>query len=124
MFGGYVQRIYLILNLFELDRYQISPNHAVAFIERALGVYQSDRPATLRRTIDPLWWLFRGLLWFARIPFVFLGAVGFDAARAEGSVLGKFFKASFALVTVTAALLTTLNLLGWLPAVKSLLGIG
>ena len=49
--------------------------------------------------------------------------MGFDAARAEGSVLGKFFKASFALVTVTAALLTTLNLLGWLPAVKSLLGI-
>ena len=51
---------------------QIPANTAVDFIERALGVYQSDRRAALVRTINPLWWLSRGLLWFARIPFVFL----------------------------------------------------
>ena len=82
--GGYVQQIHVFPNLFELDRFQIPHDHAVDFIERAIGVYQSDRPAAFRRTINHLWWLFRGLLWFARIPFVFLGAVGFDAARAEG----------------------------------------
>ena len=123
MIGGYVQRIDVIFNLFELDRYQIRADHAVGFIEMAFGVYQSDREAALRRTINPFWWLFRGLLWFARIPFVFLGAVGFDVARAEGSALGKFFKVIFALVTATAALLTILNLLDWLPGAKALLGI-
>ena len=121
--GGPVRQIDLLLNLFELDRYQIPANHAVGFIEMALGVYQADRTAALRRTINPFWWLFRGLLWFARIPFVFLGAVGFDMARAEESTLGKFFKALLALLTATAALLTILHLLGWLPAAKSLLGI-
>ena len=127
MFGGSAQRIYLILNLFELDYYQISAKHAVAFIERAIGVYQSDRRAALRRTINPLWWLFRGLLWFARIPFVVLGAVGFDAARMERSVLGKFFKAIISaiitLVGMAAALLTIFNEPGWWTAAKALLGI-
>ena len=55
---------------------------------------------------------FRGVLWFTRFPFVLLGAVGFDAGRAEGSVFGKFFKAIFALVSATAAVLTILNYLG------------
>ena len=110
--GGYVQRIYVFPNLFELDRFRIPPAHAIDFIERALGVYQSDRTAALLRTINPFWWLFRGVLWFTRFPFVFLGAVGFDAGRAEGSVFGKFFKAIFALVSATAAVLTILNYLG------------
>ena len=119
MIGGHVREIDLLLNLFELDRYQISANSVVGVIEMALGVYRSDRTAALRRTINPFWWLFRGLLWFTRIPFVFLGAMGFDVARAEGSAFGKFVK----LVTATAALLTILNYMGWLPAAKALLRI-
>ena len=120
---GAVQEIDLFLNLFELDRYHISANHAVGFIEMALGVYQSDRTAALRRTINPFWWLFRWLLWFARIPFLVLSAMGFDTARAEGSALGKFFKLVTATTGLAAALLTILSLLGWLPEVKALLGI-
>ena len=123
MIGGHVHEIDLILNLFKLDRYQISASYAVGFIEMALGVYQSDRTAALRRTINPFWWLFSGLLWFTRIPFVVLGAVGFDAERAERSVLGRFVKLAAALLAATAALLTILNLLGWLPEAKALVGI-
>ena len=123
MIGGHVQKIDLIFNVFKLDRYQISGRHAVGFIEMALGVYQSDRTAALRRTINPLWWLFRGLLWCTRLPFVVLGAVGFDAPRAERSVLGRLVKLVAALLTATAALLTIVNLLGWLPGAKALLGI-
>ena len=123
MMGGHVQQINLLLNLFELDRFQIPSQNAVDFIERAIGVYQSDRMAAIRRTINPFWWLFRGLLWFARIPFVVLGAVGFDAARMERSVLGKFFKAIIALVGLAAALLTIFNEPGWWTAAKALLGI-
>ena len=61
----------------------------------------------------------RVILWVVRIPFVFLGAMGFDADRAEGSAFGKIFK----LLLATSALLTILNLLGWLSAAKALLGI-
>ena len=117
--GGYEQKIHMLFNLFEFTRFQIPSQNAVDLIERAIGVYQSDRRAALRRTLNPFWWLFRGLLWFARIPFVVLGAVGFDAARAEGSVFGKIFKFLLAI----SAVLTILNLLGWLQAAKALLGI-
>lgn len=123
MVGGYVQRIDLIDNLFELDRYQISPNHAIGFIERAIGVYRSDRPAALRRTCNPLWWLWFGFLSFARAPFLLLGGMGFNAESAERSWLGRFFKLVFSLVLLVAALLTILHLMGWLPAAKTLLGI-
>lgn len=104
MVGGNAQQIDVLPSLFELDSFRIPHKRAVDLIERALGVYQSDRIAALRRTINPLWWLFRGLLWFARIPFVFLGGLGFDAARAEGSVFGKIFK----LLLATSAVLTSL----------------
>ena len=119
----YKQQIHLIFNLFEFDSYQIPPQNAIDLIERAIGFYESDSRAAFFRTINPFWWLWRGFLWFTRIPFVFLGAVGFDAGRAEGSTLGKFFKAIFALVSVTAGVLTILNYLGWLPAARALLGI-
>ena len=121
--GGYVRQVDLISNLFELDGFHVPANTAVDLIERALGFYQDDRTAAKIRTFNLLWWLFRGLLWLARIPFIFLGAMGFDAARAEGSALGKFFKAIFSLLFASSALLTILNLMGWLPAVKSLLDI-
>ena len=117
--GGYEQQIQVFPNLFELHRFHIAPQYAVDLIERAIGVYQSDRPAALRRTINPFWWLFRGFLWFARIPFALLGALGFDVGRAEGSFFGKISK----LLLATSAVLTILNLLGWLPAALSLIGI-
>ena len=117
--GGYVQQIHVFPNLFELDRFRIPPGHAVDFIERAIGVYQFDHKAALRRTINPFWWLKRSLLWLLSIPFGLLGAVGFDAGRAEGSFLGKIFK----LLLATSAVLTILNNLGWLEEAKALLGI-
>ena len=123
MVGGNAQQIDVLPSLFELDSFRIPHKRAVDLIERALGVYQSDRIAALRRTINPLWWLFRGLLWSVRIPFIFLGAMGYDAARMERSALGKFFKAIIALVGMAAALLTIFNEPGWRTAAKALLGI-
>ena len=125
--GGNVQQIHVFLNLFELHRFHIEPQYAVDLIERALGVYQSDSRAAFLRTINPFWWLFRGFLWFARFPFVALGAVGFDAGRAEGSVVGKIIKvlllATSTVLTSLAAVLTSLYYLGWLSAAKALMGI-
>ena len=125
--GRPAQHVDLISNILLLAEFNVPESvlevQLISFIEMALGVYQSDRTEAWVRTFNPFWWLFRGLLWFTRIPFVLLGQIGFNAARAEGSALGKFFKAIIALVTVAASLLTTLHLLGWLPAAKSLLGI-
>ena len=117
--GGRKQQLDILLNLFNLDRYRIPVDYAVDLIERAIGVYQSDRTAAWVSTFNPFWWLFRGLLWSVRIPFIFLGAMGYEAARMERSALGKFFK----VLVAASALLTILNLLGWLPAAKALLGI-
>ena len=108
--GGHVLQINTILNLFDLDIN--TRQYAVDFIDMALGVYQNDRRAAKIRTFNPFWWLSRGLLWFVRIPFVLLGAVGFDAARAEASVGGKVLK----LTIFLSAVLTILNYLGWLSA--------
>lgn len=121
--GGYVKHIDVIINLFELDQYQIPAKRSVDFIEMAIGVYLSNRTAAFWRTLNPFWWLNRGFLWIVRAPFVFLGAVGFDTVRAESSVVGKTIKAIVGLVTMVAALLTILRLLDWLPAAKTLLGI-
>ena len=116
---GNAQQIDVLPNLFELTSFQIPHKRAVDLIERALGVYQSDRTAAWVRTSNPFWWLKRSLLWLFSIPFVFLGALGFDARRAEGSVFGKILK----LLLATSAVLTSLNYLGRLSAVKALLGI-
>ena len=117
--GGRVHHLDLLFDMFTLCRLQIPPQHAVDHIERALGVYDSNRVAAFVRTINPFWWLKRSLLWLLCIPFMFLGALGFDARRAEGSVFGKILKLLFAI----SALLTILNYLGWLPATRTLLGI-
>ena len=121
--GGRKQQLDILLNLFNLDRYRIPVDYAVDLIERAIGVYQSDRTAAWVRTFNPFWWLFRGLLWSVRIPFIFLGAMGYDAARMERSAWGKFFKAIISLVGMAAALLTIFNEPGWRTAAKALLGI-
>ena len=110
----------MLFNLFEFPRFRIPFQNAVDLIERAIGVYQSDRMAAIRRTINPFWWLFRGLLWSVRIPFILLGAMGYDAARMERSNAGKNVKL---LLAISALLLTILKLMGWLPAAKAQLGI-
>ena len=76
--------------------------------------------ASLRGAPAPrLLWGFRGLLWSVRVPFIFLGAMGYDAARMEQSALGKLVK----VLVGTSALLTILNYLSWLKEAKALLGI-
>ena len=110
----------LITNLFALGPpFDIPPQRAIDIIDRAIGVYQLDRRAAWYRTVNPLWWLWRGFLWSVRIPFFFLGSVGFDVASAEKRGWGKWVR----VLTVVAELLTILYLMGWLPAAKTLLGI-
>ena len=121
--GRSAQHVDLISNILLFAEFNVPESvlevQLISFIEMALGVYQSDRTEAWVRTFNPFWWMRRVILWVVRIPFVFLGAMGFDADRAEGSAFGKIFK----LLLATSALLTILNLLGWLSAAKALLGI-
>ena len=72
MIGGRVHRIDVFSNMFGLGRFHMTSKHLVDFIDRAIGVYQFDRTAALRRTFNPFWWLKRSLLWLLSVPFVFL----------------------------------------------------
>ena len=115
--GGPVLKINTILNLFDLD--SDTRQRAVDFIDMTLGVYQNDRRAAKIRTFNPFWWLWRALLWFARLPFVLMSDVGFDGARAEASVVGKLSK----VILLLSAVLTILNYLDLLDPAKVLLGL-
>ena len=50
--GGRSQRLDLLMNLFGLDRYQVAPNVVVDILQRSIGVYQTDRTRSLRRTVN------------------------------------------------------------------------
>ena len=121
--GGYVQHVDLLMNLFLLERHQISPHHVDDFLLRAIGVYKSDESSSLRRTINPLWWVKMLLMGIAHAPFSILSAAGFDADRAERSVLGKLVKGFLVVITAVASILVIADLLGWLEWLKDQLGI-
>ena len=122
--GGYARNVNVLMNLSNLYRFDISPHDAVDFIERAIGVYQSDRRKSVFRTFNPFWWMRRLLYWFARTPFSLIEVAGFDATRAESSTLGRFVKIILILIPVIASLFAILDHVGWLDALKPALGIG
>lgn len=122
--GGYAGKVDVLMNLFDLYRFNIGPRDAVGYIERAIGVYQSDRRKSVFRTFNPFWWMSRLLYWFARTPFSLIEVAGFDATRAERSTLGRFVKIIFILISVIASLFAILDHMGELDALKSALGVG
>ena len=81
--GGADQEIDVLQNLFVIQRFSISPNQVIDFIEQAIGVYQSDQRGSVFRTFNPFWWIGQLLEWLAHVPFALIGAAGFDAVRAE-----------------------------------------
>lgn len=117
--GGYSQPLDILANLFELDRFQIRPNRVVSVLDRAIGVYQDDQRKSANRTFNPLWWIGKILGWLIRLPFRLLGMIGFDADKAESSILGRLTK----LILVASSLLAILYYLDLLESVKSWLGI-
>ena len=121
--GGYIQHVDLLMNMFLLDRHQIPPHQVDDFLLRAIGVYKSDGSPSLRRTINPLWWVKMLLIWIAHAPFSILSAAGFDADRAERSVLGKLVKGLLIVIPAVASLLAIADLLGWLEWTKDQFGI-
>lgn len=116
--GGNTKHIYPIQNFFNLHRFDLGCNNILDFIDRSIGTYEYNQFAALIRTINPLFYIGFLFEWVAELPFVALAKLGLDRGKAESSLLGKFIKGVLYLITVIAALLTTLQLLGYLEPVK------
>jgi len=120
-FGGISGDIDLILNIFNLHEFQISPNMLLDLVDRAIGVYERDKIRSIFRTFNPLYWLLLILEYIMSIPFYILGRVGFNQDKLEQSFWGRLIKGLFYLITVLAAFLTALEKLGYLEWFKKLI---
>lgn len=116
--GGYIQNVDLIQNVFHIHRFEILPNNVLDFIDRAIGIYESNHGRALARTFNPLFYLGIVFDWVAELPFVFIGRLGFNREKAESSIVGRLTKGILYLFIVTASFLTILQLLGYLEPFK------
>ena len=116
--GGYVRNVDLIQNIFNLHGYRIGANEVLDFIDRAIGVYETNHRSSFIRAFNPFFYI--GLVFdaIADLPFIAIGKLGFNREKAESSVMGRLIKGVLYLITVIAALLTILQLLDYLEPVK------
>ena len=116
--GGYVQKIDLIQNIFNIHRFQISYDYILDFIDRSIGIYQSKQKASLVRIFNPFFYISFVFEVISELPFIAIGKLGFNRQKAESSVIGRLAKGILYLITVMAALLTILHLLELIEPVK------
>jgi hypothetical protein len=116
--GGYVRNIDLIQNIFNLHAFQIRADLILDFIDRAIGIYESNHKSALIRIFNPFFYLGLAFDLIAELPFIAIGKLGFNRKKAESSIAGRMIKGILYLITVMAAFLTILNLLGFLDHVK------
>ena len=90
--GGYIQRIDVIGNIFDLWQFEIHPQIVFDITDRAIGVYEKECWRLLCQSFNPLYWLVLIIGWVLRLPFKLLGMAGYDATKIEASGLGKAFK--------------------------------
>ena len=122
MIGGVVTKVDIFENLFNLESNSIPPQMVTDHLERSIGVYVADYNASVRRTLNPFWWIGQMLISFAHLPFALIGAAGFNSARVEGSVVGRLMKVIVAATPVVASVLVIVDLLDWLDVFKSMFG--
>jgi hypothetical protein len=123
MVGGYVHNVDLVINIFNLGRFEISPNLLLDMIDRAFGIYDRNRSAAMVRTFNPLFYFGRALGLLADLPFVAAGRAGMNRQRMEESLLGKLLKLIIYLAGGVASILTILHLMGWLEPLKAQFGV-
>ena len=116
--GGYIQNIDLVENVFNLHRFKITANNLLDFVDRSIGIYESNRRPALLRAINPFFYLGLAFDLVARIPFVLIGRAGFNRQKVEESLAGRLVKGSIYIVTALASLLTVLQLLDYLESFK------
>lgn len=110
--GGYRQSVHLIQNIFNLDRFEISPLQLVDTIEQAIGIFESNRKSSLMRSLNPLFWFGRVLSWIAGIPFSILEDAGLHGKKLEENWIGRILKLLVELSTAVVAIFGALKVLG------------
>ena len=123
MIGGRNRKFDLIFNMFNLDRYNVPPQWILDCLNHARGVYAGDEKRALLRTFNPLWWIKKALVTVIHIPIALFRVAGFNTTGFENSIVGKLLKLIVGTVSLAAAALVTVNLLGGLDWLKALLGI-
>ncbi len=117
-FGGKSQFIDLFLNIFHYSRFSIQPSMLFDVIDRAIGMYLSDQKQAKVRTINPLFWCNEFISWLISLPFQFLTSIGLNGERAEFSVAGKMMKIIAGFVIYLAAILQSLDIMGFKDAIN------
>ena len=117
--GGYVEHVDLIHDIFNLDGFsEIEPDHVLDMIDRAIGIYESNAKRARFRIFNPFFYTGLVFDFISDLPFIILGELGFNRQKARTSAVGRLVKGVFYLITVIAAFLTILHLLGLLDPVK------
>ena len=123
MIGGRRVNLDLFFNLFLLHRYSVDPNLVLDCLRAARGVYEYDEPKALIRTFNPLWWVKRMFVAILHVPFSLFRVAGFNTTVVENSLFGKLVKLIVGTISLIAAALVSINLLGGMDWFKNILGI-
>jgi hypothetical protein len=121
--GGPSVNLNLVQSMFELHSFRVPASKVIDSLDRAIGDYNRLENKLRRNLLNPLYWLHLGFVNLLGLPFRVLGAAGFDAKALEQSVAGKLSKAILGFVTLIAAVLEILSLLGFSPTWQHLTGL-
>lgn len=110
--GGIQGNIDLFANIFNLDKFDISPKWITDCFEKSIGIYNNERKSAIIRTFNPFWWLWKLIKVIIGIPFFILNEAGFDSGRFENSILGKIIKLALE-VAVGVAIAYIVFKFGW-----------
>ena len=117
----------LIEDLFNLDQFDIGPNNVLGIIDKAIEQYDANRKSAFIKTLNPLFYLGIVLDTISDLPFIVIGLFGFNRRKIQTSGIGRAIKGTLYLITVIAAGLAILHLLGFLEPVsrfvRKLLGL-
>ena len=121
--GGRRQIFSLLENMFELSRYQIDPNMLLDQIEQAIGKYENNRIKSIKRTLNPFFWLNEIIAFVIGLPFrLLISARLIDESTMETSRFFAAVKSIFVflgmLITYTAGFLGIADKLGYLNSIK------
>ena len=116
--GGYIRDVDLIHNIFNIRAYRLSPEMIIDVIDRAIGVYATNRRMAKVRIINPFYYLGVILDLITELPFILIGRLGFDRDKAESSSVGRIAKGIFQTVAFLAATFAVLYYLGYMDSVR------
>ena len=116
--GGRAEEIDLITNIFNLNGFQIEPNHVLDFIDRAIGIYQSNHKSACWKTVNPFFYIGVVLDAISNLPFIAIGKLGFNRQKIEASLIGRIFKGVFCIGSWIAIIITILDFFGYLDVLE------